>query len=257
MPDPTPRTGACRRTDVDADLLARLTSGACETRTLVEMLVLDHAAVMRACVPEAGAAAAEALAAHSAEGIVARMRAGGAELLARYGPDATRWVGHRSDVVRGWGAYVVGLTPGLSLARRLAAIRPFADDPNPGVREWAWMAVRPALADQIEDAVASLTRWTSATSPNLRRFASEVTRPRGVWCAHLPRLVREPTLALPILDALRADRVKYVQDSVANWLNDAGKAQPAWVRQLVAEWRTGRPIVSDRIATRALRNLKQ
>ena len=255
MPDPATRTGACRRADVDADLLARLTSGACETRTLVEMLVLDLAAVMRACVPEAGAAAAEALAARADEGIVVRMRAGGAELLARCGPDATRWVGHRSDIVRGWGAYVVGLTPGLSLTRRLAAIRPFADDRNPGVREWAWMAVRPSLTDRIEDAIARLTSWTSAKSPNLRRFASEVTRPRGVWCAHLPRLVREPALALPILDALRADRAKYVQDSVANWLNDAGKAQPDWVRALIARWSIATPGVAKRIATRALRNL--
>ena len=255
MPDPIPRIGARRRADVDAALLARLTTGAGETRTLVETLALDLAAVMRACVPEAGPAAADALSAMADQGIVARMRAGGAELLARCGPDAARWAGHRSDIVRGWGAYVVGLAPDRSLAERLLAIRPFADDPNPGVREWAWMAVRPALAAEIEDAIAPLSAWTSEASPYLRRFASEATRPRGVWCAHLPRLVREPALALPILSALRADGAPYVQDSVANWLNDAGKAQPEWVRALIAQWKLETPPVAKRIATRALRNL--
>jgi len=255
MPQPSPRIGARRRADVDTALLARLTCGDCETRTLVEMLGLDLAAVMRACVPEAGSAAVDALSARGDEGIVARMRAGGAELLAHGGPDATRWAAHRSDIVRGWGAYVVALAPGLSLDQRLAAIRPFADDANASVREWAWMAVRPAVAEAIEDAIAGLSGWTSALSPNLRRFASEVTRPRGVWCAHLPRLVRDPALALPILEPLRADSAKCVQDSVANWLNDAGKANPTWVRELIAKWRNGTPSVAGRIATRALRNL--
>lgn len=254
-PSPAARVGARRRADVGPDLLARLTRGECETRTLVEILALDLAAVMRACVPEAGDAAAAALTARAGEGIVQRMRAGGAELLARCGPDAARWARHPSDIVRGWGAYVAGLAPGLALPARLAAIRPFADDANPGVREWAWMAVRPALAADLDAAIASLAPWTAATSPNLRRFASEATRPRGVWCAHLPRLVREPALALPILQPLRADGARYVQDSVANWLNDAGKSQPAWVRTLIAGWRRATPPVADRIATRALRNL--
>lgn len=255
MSPPAPRVGARRRADVDPALRARLTSGACETRTLVEMLALDLAAVMRACVPEAGIAASEALAAVAGEGIVARMRAGGAALLAHGGPDAARWAAHRSDIVRGWGAYVVGLAPGLTLAERLAAIRPFADDANAGVREWAWMALRPALAEDLDGAIARLAGWTAEPSPNLRRFASEATRPRGVWCAHLPRLVREPHLGLPILDPLRADAAKYVQDSVANWLNDAGKSQPEWVRTLIAGWRVATPPVAARIATRAMRRL--
>ena len=74
--------------------------------------------------------------------------------------------------------------------------------------------------------------------------------------AHIASLKREPGKALPILSSLRADPSNYVQDSVANWLNDAAKDQPAFVRDLCTQWLQGTSTdATRRICQRAQRNL--
>ena len=159
--------------------------------------------------------------------------------------------------MRGWACFIIGARQGLDLPARLAAIRELADDAHFGVREWAWMAVRPHLAQDLDSAIAQLAAWTSDPSERLRRFASEALRPRGVWCTHIAALQHAPWRALPLLQPLRADPSAYVQDSVANWLNDAAKNQPDWVRELCARWLQEEPAdATRRICQRAQRNLK-
>ncbi len=229
------RVGAVRIADIPPAILADLNAGRIESASLAESLAVDFATLLQHVAPRADA---DRLAAIRAErSITRRMPLAAAMLLDALGPDAdTQLRAHRSDTVRGWAAYAIALRPRLGLATRLQRIRPLADDPNAGVREWAWLALRPHIASQIAHAIELLRSWTSEESPNLRRFASESTRPRGVWCAHIERLKNEPELGLPILAPLRADPARYVQNSVANWLNDAAKSQPAWVRGLCAEW---------------------
>lgn len=162
---------------------------------------------------------------------------------------------HASDVARGWAAQWIAFG-GLPLADKLGSAWRFAADPHFGVRELAWMAVRDEIAGDVEQAVRLLQSWAVHADANIRRFASEATRPRGVWCAQIPLLKAEPWHGLPLLEPLRADASRYVQNSVANWLNDAAKTQPEWVVELCERWSLGRvPEPTRYIVRRAQRSL--
>ena len=143
---------------------------------------------------------------------------------------------HISDAVRCWAAYTVGKNEAHSFEEKLENIKPFASDDHFGVREIAWMAVRPAIVKELNDSITILSRWSLSTNHYIRRFASEATRPRGVWCNHIEVLKKNPEIGLPILEPLKSDPEKYVQDSVGNWLNDAAKSNPDFVIQICKHW---------------------
>jgi 3-methyladenine DNA glycosylase AlkC len=236
---------------------ADLNSGREPCATLTECLAVDFGVLARSCLPEAKPKTLAALADAQPLGIVRRMDLAGLTLLDDLGVSAiSRLAGHRSDTVRGWACFMIGAAVDLDLADRLDRIRPLADDSHFGVREWAWVAVRPHLTRELALAIRLLTPWTADASANVRRFASEATRPRGVWCPHIVELKANPAVALPILRPLRADPERYVQDSVANWLNDASKDQPEWVCGLCEEWlRESDSPHTARICQRAVRTL--
>lgn len=235
---------------------AALNSGQAEAATLAEVLAVDTPILFRSVFPEAPDRCSAEVDAVGRLGISARMAAMG-QLLVRWPGSAVieRLRHHRSDSVRGWGCFIIG-AQNMSLRERLAAIRPFADDPHFGVREWAWLAVRPAIAERLDDAFTILSDWAADPSERIRRFASEATRPRGVWCKHIAALKTDPEPGRVLLDQLRADPAAYVQDSVGNWLNDAAKTRPEWVGHLVDEWLAhSAPSATQRIAKRALRSI--
>jgi 3-methyladenine DNA glycosylase AlkC len=163
---------------------------------------------------------------------------------------------HSSDVVREWSALVVGHSP-LPFLKKLAWIKLFADDPNPGLREIAWIALREDVRRDTEGSIQRLVPWTGSRNERLRRFASELTRPRGVWTFHIDQLKKGPELALSILEPLRDDASKYVKDSVANWLNDASKSRPDWVIDVTDRWNCESDSPHTKyIIRRALRTLR-
>lgn len=243
------RKGASSRAAIPADILRGLNAGTLESANLVEGLAVDFDVLLRSVVPELSVAARETV--KPSDGITRRMRAAGELLASQFGVDElARFTEHRSDTVRGWAAYAIAALPRLTLADRLNRIRPLADDPHFGVREWAWCSLRQSIAADIEAAIRLLIPWTADSSANIRRFAAESTRPRGVWCAHIAALKSTPEAGLPILEPLRSDPAKYVQDSVANWLNDAAKTKPEWVRELCERWQAASPTAETRYITR-------
>lgn len=252
----TARKGATRAADIPPDVLHALSHGEIQSATLAECTAVNQVQLLRSVFPALSPHVLKEAQAACALGILKRMERMGATLLNAMGSNAIETCQiHRADTVRGWACFMVGAQPALPLPERLAAIRALADDAHFGVREWAWMAVRPHLASTLESAIAQLTPWTSSPSERLRRFACEALRPRGVWCAHIAALKQAPAQALPILQALRADPSAYVQDSVANWLNDAAKDHADWVRNLCDQWLSQAPLPSTRrICQRALRN---
>lgn len=143
---------------------------------------------------------------------------------------------HKSDVVRCWAAYTIGNNSKLTLKQILQQIQPFSADKHFGVREICWLAVRQTISKNLTESIEILSKWTDNKDENIRRFASEATRPRGVWCKHIEELKEKPELGLEILEPLKSDKAKYVQDSVGNWLNDASKTQPQFVIDICKKW---------------------
>ena len=253
---PTPaRKGAASPKDVPKNILQQLHAGDLQTATLGELLAINVSTLCAACVPGVPTSAWAAI--DPKAGITRRLDHAAAIAAEHLGDRAIEVLAaHRSDVCRGIAGYAVGRMPRLSLKQRLSLIRPLADDPHSGVREWAWLGMRGSVATDVPTAIKQLEPWTQERSPNLRRFASEVTRPRGVWCTHIQLLKDDPSMALPLLEPLHADPHKYVQDSVANWLNDASKHQPKWVREVCRRWggQSNTPHTA-RICKRALRTV--
>jgi 3-methyladenine DNA glycosylase AlkC len=165
---------------------------------------------------------------------------------------------HKSDIVREWAALIIGLSDDLSFARKLAWMKTLADDEHSGTREIAWLALRHHVAENPQSSIRSLTPWSGSRNERLRRFASEITRPRGVWTSHIQLLKESPELGIPILEPLLADDSKYVQNSVGNWLNDASKSNPQWVQQTTQRWLACSDSPHTRyIVKRALRTLNK
>lgn len=165
---------------------------------------------------------------------------------------------HNSDIVRSWAVYTIGKDETLNIEQMLKKIQPFAADKHFCVREEAWVAVRHKITENLKDSIKILSNWAKNEDENIRRFASESTRPRGVWCKHIEELKENPGLALPILEPLKLDKSKYVQNSVGNWLNDASKTKPEFVKDICKKWEKENDTKETKyIIKKALRTLEK
>jgi len=66
-----------------------------------------------------------------------------------------------------------------------------------------------------------------------------------------------PHLGEPLVNRVMEDPSRYVQNSCANWLNDAGKTQPLWVTSFCEQWQSrGQSEALTYVIRRALRNIE-
>lgn len=262
------RTGAVRFSAIPTPVLQALHAGEIATVNLVEYMAIDVRRLAPVVAAQIGLdpaderlvdtlAMLDAIKPLQRHNHVARALYDMAARHPQRDMVATRLAQHPSDVARCWAAFWLQCAP-TDLATQLQRVRPFAADPHFGVREMAWSALRDAVIAELDQALVLLQPWVQEADDNLRRFATEVTRPRGVWCAQIDVLKAEPWRALPLLEALRADPSRYVQNSVANWLNDASKSQPQWVQALCARWDEESPTKATAYITRrALRTVRK
>jgi 3-methyladenine DNA glycosylase AlkC len=264
----TKRKGARSIKDITPDIMQQLNSGKIESANLVEWLAIDPKILLETVLTEWKkqdylTPILDGVKALKKPTITTINEAIGVGFLHQISAKRDtelyqKMAQHPADAVRCWATFIVGKNPQITIAEMLEKIQPLAADTHFGVREIAWMAVRPFMVKNLNESLNILATWTNSEHENIRRFASESTRPRGVWCAHIDVLKENPALALPILEPLKSDSSKYVQDSVGNWLNDASKTQPDFVYEICEKWSKNSPTKeTNYIIKKALRTLEK
>ena len=119
----------------------------------------------------------------------------------------------------------------------------------------AEFAVRPFILADPGRAMGWLMAWARDPSPQVRRLASEGSRPRLPWGLRLKPLVADPAPLIPLLTTLRDDASEDVRRSVANSLNDIAKDHPDLVAGIARDWLRDAPPARARLVRHALRSL--
>ncbi len=232
--------------DIPKDILEQLNSGQIETANLVEWLAVDQRLLLENLLKQSKRTKylepilfkIENLKKHTVNTVNEAIGTGLLEQSLKNSDIEILTIisTHKSDLIRCWATYTIGRNEKLKISEKLQQIQVFSADKHFGVREICWLAVRPSIAKNLTESLNILTTWTTNQDQNIRRFVSEATRPRGVWCEHIEELKKEPALGLIILEPMKADKAKYVQDSIGNWLNDASKSQPKFVIEICKKW---------------------
>jgi 3-methyladenine DNA glycosylase AlkC len=240
------RKGSKSTKDIPKDILEQLNSGQIETANLVEWLAVDQRLLLENLLKQTDRFKylnpilyeIENLKKQTVNTINEAIGTGVLNQITKNNDfDFLEIISnHRSDLIRCWATYTIGKNPKLNIEEMLEKIQIFSADKHFGVREICWLAVRPSIAKNLTKSIEILSDWTNNEDENIRRFTTEATRPRGVWCEHIEELKQKPELCLSIIEPLKSDKAKYVQDSVGNWLNDASKTRPRFVIDICEKW---------------------
>ena len=97
-------------------------------------------------------------------------------------------------------------------------------------------AIRTMLRHDADRALAIVAAWTDSPDDDVRRLASEGTRPYLPWAIRVPEITGRPGVTVPLLEALYRDESDYVRRSVANHLNDLSRENPDLVVETARRW---------------------
>ena len=263
------RKGARKVQDVPQEILDLLHQGKIETVNLTEWLAINHQTLIQQTFPalnleEAIPVLIQKLTAQKKPTSMNSTKIVGENLYTFCIEQNTladtfkKLSSHRSDSIRCYAPFLIAFDESLSIAEKLDQAKNLVADHHFGIREVVWIALRPEIEKNLAEAIKILTSWTKSEDENIRRFTTEATRPRGVWCKHIESLKEQPEQLLPILEALKDDPAKYVQDSVGNWLNDASKTRPEFVIDLCSNWEKTSPSKNtQKIIKKAMRTINK
>ena len=261
------RKGARKVQDIPKNVLNLLNKGKIPTVNLTEWLAVDQTELIKNVFPEIGLKSSiepikkvieqqkkpSTMSSIKLIGLCLYEHCSNSNSLA---PTIGLLSNHKSDTVRCYATYLIALNTNLTISEKLEQSRKLIADKHFGVREIVWMALRPEIENNLKESIGILSEWTNDQDENIRRFTTESIRPRGVWCKHIETLKENPEQALPILEPLKSDNSKYVQDSVGNWLNDASKSKPEFVINLCEKWTKDSPTKeTEKIIKRARRTI--
>ena len=97
-------------------------------------------------------------------------------------------------------------------------------------------AIRTLLRHDLDRALGIAAGWTDSPDADVRRLASEGTRPYLPWSVRVPEIMARPGITVPLLEALYRDESEYVRRSVANHLNDLSRDHPGLVVETARRW---------------------
>ena len=115
--------------------------------------------------------------------------------------------------------------------------------------------IRPFIEKYPEKTMVVMLDWSKDPDFHVRRLAREGGRPRIPWAPKLDIFINDPSPLLPILENLKDDKVKYIQKSVANCLNDILKDNPEMAKAVIESWVEDATKERTWIIKHALRNL--
>ncbi|WP_109437292.1 DNA alkylation repair protein [Aquimarina sp. AU119] len=236
------RKGARSLKDLNPEVIEYLNAGKIETKNLMEWLAIDQLVLLKTVLKtankmdwhesfEEAVNAQKKPTSNSTTKIIGQTFAqlSNADFAKEY------LANNPSDMVRCWGCWAESLFQN-SIKSLLDAMRSHAADRHFMNREVVIFASKERIIDDLDIATRILSGWVTEEDENVRRYVAEALRPIGVWTKKISEFQENPKKGLPFLEPLKSDPSKYVRDSVANWLNDASKSQPDWVKTVCARW---------------------